>query len=227
MATTSAGSPSTGISRGQVSVGRRPSPGSANGRRYCTISSAERVRRIAFGRICSTKKLSRRTIVSAGLGTQPLQGCTHVELVPVVPALRHHDRLHIRDTLYSLAVAVAPVEAEGRTPVMDNEGDPLVYIQVLEQGVEVATVFDEAIRSGAAVRQLVGVAHADQVRGDAAASSLQVRQHVAPKVRRGGVTVQQHDGVAITHLHIRHLAVEDRRRSFLYGNAAEILFASN
>ena len=50
-----------------------------------------------------------------------------------------------------------------------GEGDPLVHIQGLEQGVEVAAVLDEAIRAGAAVRQLVGVAHADQVGGDAAA----------------------------------------------------------
>jgi hypothetical protein len=29
---------------------------------------------------------------------------------------------------------------------MDDEGDPLAHIQVLEQGVEVAAVLDEAIR---------------------------------------------------------------------------------
>src|SRR5262249_33595108 len=50
---------------------------------------------------------------------------------------------------------------------------------------------------------------ADQVGGDAAASWLQVRQHVAPEVRRGGIAVQQHDGVALSHLHVRHLAAED------------------
>src|SRR4029453_19309797 len=59
---------------------------------------------------------------------------------------------------------------------MDDQGDPLVHIQGLEQGVEVAAVLDEAIRAGATVRQLVGVAHADQVGSDAAASWPQVRQ---------------------------------------------------
>src|SRR5215471_1894640 len=92
---------------------------------------------------------------------------------------------------------------------MDDEGDPLAHIQGLEQGVEVAAVLDEAIRTGATVRQLVGVAHADQVGSDAAASWLQVRQHVAPEVRRGGIAVQQHDGIALSHLHVRHLAAED------------------
>jgi hypothetical protein len=66
-------------------------------------------------------------------------------------------------------VAVGPVEAERRTPVMDDQGDPLVHIQGLEQGVEVAAVLDEAIRVAATIRQLLGVAHADQVRGDTAA----------------------------------------------------------
>ena len=50
--------------RGHVSVGRRPSPGSANGRRYSAISSTERVRRTAFGSTCSMKRLSRRIIAS-------------------------------------------------------------------------------------------------------------------------------------------------------------------
>ena len=121
------------------------------------------------------KKLSLQHHRLAGLGTQRLQGWTHSELVPVVPVLRPDDRLHVRDALHGLAVAVGPVEAEGRTPVMDDEGDPLAHIQGLEQGVEVAAVLDEAIRAGAAVRQLVGIAHADQVGGDAAAQWLQVR----------------------------------------------------
>jgi hypothetical protein len=92
---------------------------------------------------------------------------------------------------------------------MDDKGDALVDIQGLEQSVEVAAVLDEAIRAEATLRQLVGVAHADQVGGDAAASWLQVRQHVAPEVRRGGIAVQQHDGVALSHLHVCHLAAKD------------------
>src|SRR6516162_4928832 len=147
--------------------------------------------------------------VLAGLGTQRLQGWTHFDLVPVVPALRPHDRLHERTALHGVAMAVAPVEAEGRTPVMDDERDTLAHIQGLEQGIEVAAVLDEAIRAGATVRQLVGVAHADQVGSDAATSWLQVRQHVAPEIRRGGIAVQQYDGVALARLYVRHFAAED------------------
>src|SRR5215813_6447067 len=67
-----------------------------------------------------------------GLGTQRLQDWTHIQLVPVVPSLWPHDRLHVRDTLHGLAVAVGPVEAEGRAPIMDDEGDALLHIQGLE-----------------------------------------------------------------------------------------------
>jgi hypothetical protein len=44
-------------------------------------------------------------------------------------------------------MAVGPVEAEGRAPVVDNEGDPLAHIQGFEQGVEVAAVLDERTRA--------------------------------------------------------------------------------
>src|SRR5215469_1868109 len=79
----------------------------------------------------------------------------------------------------------------------------------LKQAIEVVAVLDEAIAIRAAVGQLVGIAHTDQVRRDATAQRLQVRQHVAPEVGRGGIAVQQHDGVALSHLHVRHLAVVD------------------
>src|SRR5262245_40786443 len=105
----------------------------------------------------------------------------------MVPALRPHDRLHVRDALYGIAVAVGPVKAKRRAPVVDDERDPLVNTQVVEQGIEVTAVLDEPIRSGSTVRQLVGLAHTDQIGGDAAAVWLEVRQHIAPEVRRGGI----------------------------------------
>lgn len=100
---------------------------------------------------------------------------------------------------------------------MDDEGDPFAHVQGLEQGVEIAAVLDEAIRVGTAVRQLVGIAHADQVGGDAATQRLQVRQHIAPEIRRSGIAVQQYDGVALSHLDIRHLAAEDPPPLLLIG----------
>jgi hypothetical protein len=63
----------------------------------------------------------------------------------MVRALRRHDRVHERYTLHGLAVAIGPVEAKGRSPVMDDEGHSLAYIQRFQQRVQVAAVLDEAI----------------------------------------------------------------------------------
>src|SRR5205823_3411066 len=150
----------------------------------------------------------------------------HSELVPVVPALRPHDRLHVRDTLQGLAVAVGPVEAEGRAPVMDDEGDPLVHIQGLEQGVEVAAVLDEAIRAGATVRQLVGVAHADQVGGDAAASWLRCGNTLRQRYDEVGLPCSSTMGSPSPTSTYAISLPRTRRRCFWYGNAAEIMLAS-
>src|SRR5262249_20746235 len=100
--------------------------------------------------------------------------------VPVIPTLRSNDRFHICDTLHGFTMAVGPVKAEGRAPVMNNQGDPLAHIQGLEKGVEKAAVIDEAIRAGATARQLAGGTPTDQVGCDTAASVAQVRQHVSP-----------------------------------------------
>src|SRR5690348_14083375 len=164
---------------------------------------------MAFGRICSMKKLFFRTISSPASERSPCkagripnlsqwsQRCgTTIASMYAIPFMASRCRL-----------AQSKPRAEPQSWM--TRVTPLAHIQGLEQGVEVAAVLDEAIRAGAAVRQLVGVAHADQVRGDAAAQRLQVRQHVAPEVRRGGVAVQQHDGVARSRLYVRHRAAED------------------
>src|SRR5262249_4939657 len=166
---TSAGSPSMGICRTHVRVGRRPSPGSANRLRDAATSSAEEGAQDGIRQDLLDEKVVLQNHCLASLGTQRLQGWTHIRVVPMIPALRPHDRFHVGDTLHGLAMAVGPIETEGRAPVMDHEGDPLAHIQRLEQGIEVASVLDKVIRAGATVRQLVGVAHADQVGGDAAA----------------------------------------------------------
>src|SRR5262249_27975970 len=109
-----------GISRGHVSVGRRLSPGSANGRRYSAISSSESLRSMAPWQDLLNEEVVLEDHLLAGIGTQRLQDWAHSELVPVVPILPPHHRLHIRDALHGIAVAIGPVEAESRSPVMDD-----------------------------------------------------------------------------------------------------------
>src|SRR5262249_41066252 len=104
----------------------------------------------------------------ASLGTQGLQDRAHSELVPVVPILPSDHCLHICDAPYCIAVTIGPVEAESRTPVVDDQGDALGQIKGFEQGVEVTAQLNESIRTRPAVRQLVGIPHADMVGRNAA-----------------------------------------------------------
>jgi hypothetical protein len=92
---------------------------------------------------------------------------------------------------------------------VEDEGDALGDAQRLQQGVEVAAVLDDGVGARAARRQLVRVAHPDQVGGDQAAESLEVREDVAPQVRGGGVAVQEDDGVALADVDVGHRPAQD------------------
>ena len=50
-----------------------------------------------------------------------------------------------------------------------------------------------------------------------AAEWLEVRDDVAPEIRRGGIAVQQHDRVARSHLRVRHFAAQDLAPLFFVG----------
>jgi hypothetical protein len=91
---------------------------------------------------------------------------------------------------------------------VDDQGDALAHIQRLEQRAEITAVLDEPIGTRPALRQLVGVAHTDQIGSDATAQRFQMRQHVAPQVRRGRIAVQEDDGIPSSRLHVRHLTAE-------------------
>src|SRR5262249_61528895 len=56
--------------------------------------------------------------------------------------------------------------------------------------------------------------------------ALQVRQHVAPEVRRGGIACRGTMGSPAPTSTYAISLPRTRRRCFLYGNAAEITFAS-
>ena len=129
-------------------------------------------------------------------------------LRPLVPRHRAHDALHVGDALDSLGVTARPVEAARRAPIVADEHDALGEAKRVEPRVEVTGVVGEPVR---AVRRLAGVAHADEVGGEAARLSGQVRDDVAPQVGRRWVSVEEHDGVAVAGLDVRHLAVEHVR----------------
>src|SRR5439155_15009829 len=95
---------------------------------------------------------------------------------------------------------------EGRAPVVHDERDVAPGPDGLEPGVEVARMIGEAIR---ARRRLAGVAHADEVGGQASALRLHVANDVAPEVGGGRVAVEEHHRIAPARVHVGHLGVQD------------------
>jgi hypothetical protein len=92
---------------------------------------------------------------------------------------------------------------------MNHEGDTVTQVECVEELVEVSAVFDEGVRIGAGLVQLVGGAHADQIGGDAPSLVCDMRDDVAPQVRRGRVAVQEDDRVAVAALVERHWLAGD------------------
>jgi hypothetical protein len=128
IAAASAGTPSTGISRGQVSVGCRPSPGSANGPRYSPISrrsaqDGSRQDPLDEGVVPQDHRL-------AMLGTARLQERTHDHLVPAVPGLRPHDRLRVCNAFHG----DWPSRSRGPNPGHGRQRSPARALRVLREG---------------------------------------------------------------------------------------------
>jgi hypothetical protein len=70
-------------------------------------------------------------------------------------------------------------------------------------------MLSEGVRGWATLRELVRVAHPNQIRRDTPANVLQVRDDIAPDIGRGWIAVQQDDRVANATLDVRHRVAED------------------
>src|SRR5712671_4311939 len=101
-------------------------------------------------------------------------------------------------------MTASPIEAEGGAPVMDDQGDVLKQAQLFEPRIEIPPMFEQRVAARAGIWKLVGIAHADQVRGKAAAKADTVRDDVAPDVRAGWIPMQEHDRVARADIDIGH-----------------------
>ena len=102
---------------------------------------------------------------------------------------------------------------------MHHQGDVPVQTQRRQQPVEVMVGGQKAVTTGAvAGRQLFRIALPDQIRRDHPATADQLRNHIAPQVRGGGVAVQQHDRVALSFVHIGDALAVDVLEMFLVGH---------
>ena len=92
---------------------------------------------------------------------------------------------------------------------MDDQGHALAHIQSLEQGVEVTAMLNEPIRARAAVGQLVGVTHADQVGAMQRPSGCRCGMTLRQRYEEVGLPCSSTIGSPSPNLHVSHLAAED------------------
>src|SRR5437899_12968141 len=108
---------------------------------------------------------------------------------------------------------------------MDDEGDPLVHIQGLEQGVEVAAVLDEAIRA----EHCQAACGSRPCRSGRGRCSGLVAAGAATRCARGTTRWDCRAAARWGRPPTSTYAISlprTRRRCFWYGNAAEIMLAS-
>src|SRR5579872_3528083 len=156
--------------------------------------------------------------VVAGRTAQRLKQI-HRLLVPFHEFDRPHDRFHVRDALDRIGMAMRPVKAERRSPVVNHQRDAPVECERIEPCIEMLRVIDEAIL---ARRGFSRVAHADKIRRETSRAIAEMRNDVAPQIRRGRIAVQEDDRIAGAYVDIRHLGAEHRgafaRMRILRGN---------
>ena len=117
-------SPSIGISRGQVSVGRRPSPARRTGRRYSSISSAGEAAddRARQHRLDEQVLLEEHLL--AGLRADALEDAVGRSAASRPTTGSAGRSPPCRRCRRPGPVAVGPVEAERRAPVVDHQRRP-------------------------------------------------------------------------------------------------------
>jgi hypothetical protein len=101
---------------------------------------------------------------------------------------------------------------------VNHERNVAGHADLIEEGIEILPVLDESVTIGSRVRQLVALAHPDQIGRKAAPLGHEVRHHVAPEHRRRRVSVKEYDRVAFAFFHVGHLVAKDFHKLSFHGN---------
>ena len=56
---------------------------------------------------------------------------------------------------------------------------------------------------------LLGIAHADQIRGDAPANTFELGDDVTPQIRGSRIAMLENDRTPLANIHVRHLGPEN------------------
>src|SRR5450631_1883794 len=111
------------------------------------------------------------------------------------------------------------MKAEGRSPIVQHQGNVPMQVQRLKPCVEIICMVQKAV---SAAWRGARLAHTDEVWREAPSEVADVGDDVAPKIRCGRVSVQEYDRVPATNGDVTHLAVTDA-----YATTDMIVFGSN
>src|SRR6516162_5882289 len=124
--------------------------------------------------------------------------------VRFVPSARVCDRFIIGNRFYLLRMASGAVEADGRSPVMQDQRDVLGELKRLEPRIHVACLVDKAVALG---RRLAGPTHSHEIGRQTPAMRTYERNDIAPLIRPGWIAVQKDDGFALSHINVANLGI--------------------
>jgi len=110
---------------------------------------------------------------------------------------------------------------------VDDEQNPFTWSDHrIDKRIEIFAMGGEAIGIGSRILQFAGIAHADQVRRDQPAATVEFGHHVAPKIGRCRIAVEKQHRRADTPLVIGHSAIQDideRLGEWLFGHGFQPL----
>ncbi len=78
------------------------------------------------------------------------------------------------------------VKTDSRSPIVDHQGK-ILELHLFDKALHVLDVLKESVLD---VR-FVGLAHSDQIQGDATAQGAQVGNDVSPQIARSGIAVKK------------------------------------
>jgi hypothetical protein len=73
----------------------------------------------------------------------------------------------------------------------------------MQPGIDIGKMIDKTICN----MRLPGLPHANVIHRKTASVWFEMRDDIAPQIRRGGIAVEEHDGITGTRLQIVHLGV--------------------
>src|ERR1700678_3169241 len=101
------------------------------------------------------------------------------------------------------------VEAECRTPIVDDEYYVVTEIKLIPKRMDEAALFEVAVSVRIGFGGLIRISLTDQIAGNQPTEPSAGRHDVAPEIRRGRITVRKDNGVAFALIDIGHALTVD------------------